>query len=67
MFHNANSIKQFLDSIANGEKELSEIALGTGFGGIIDIKTSPDGFLYVLTFDQEAHGKGKIYLVIHKH
>jgi aldose sugar dehydrogenase len=54
-----------LDSVANGEKELSEVTLGTGFGGITDIMTGPDGFLYVLTFDQESHGQGKIYRIIH--
>ena len=54
-----------LDRVANGEKELSEITIGTGFGGITDIKTGPDGFLYVLTFDQESHGEGKIYQISH--
>jgi aldose sugar dehydrogenase len=24
---------------------------GSGFGGITDIETGPDGFLYVLSFD----------------
>jgi glucose/arabinose dehydrogenase len=52
------------DLVANGDKELSEIAFGTNFGGITDIKTGPDGLLYVLTFDQEAEGKGKIYRIV---
>jgi glucose/arabinose dehydrogenase len=51
------------DRVANGDKELAEIAFGTGFGGITDIKTGPDGLLYVLTFDQEDEGKGKIYRI----
>jgi len=41
-----------LDHVANGEKELSEIKLGRGFGGITDIKTGPVGLLYILTFDE---------------
>lgn len=57
--------QNLLDRVANGEKELSEIIIGTGFGGITDIKTGPDGFLYVLTFDQESHGEGKIYQISH--
>jgi glucose/arabinose dehydrogenase len=57
--------QNLLDHIANGEKELSEIALGTGFGGITDIKTGPDGLLYILTFDQELRGEGKIYRISH--
>ena len=57
--------QNLLDSIANGEKELSEITLGTGFRGITDIKTGPDGFLYILTFDEGAHEEGKIYRISH--
>jgi glucose/arabinose dehydrogenase len=57
--------QNLLDSVANGGKELSEIALGTGFGGITDIKTGPDGLLYILTFDQELRGEGKIYRISH--
>ncbi len=57
--------QNLLDHVANGEKELSEIALGTGFGGITDIKTGPDGLLYILTFDQELRGEGKIYRISH--
>lgn len=57
--------QNLLDSVANGGKELSEISLGTGFGGITDIKTGPDGLLYILTFDEGAHGEGKIYRISH--
>ena len=57
--------QNLLDHVANGEKELSEIILGTGFGGITDIKTGPDGLLYILTFDQELRGEGKIYRISH--
>jgi glucose/arabinose dehydrogenase len=57
--------QNLLDHVANGEKELSEITLGTGFRGITDIKTGPDGFLYILTFDEGADGEGKIYRISH--
>lgn len=51
-----------LDLIAD-EDELNGIVLGTGFAGITDIETGPDGYLYVLTFDQESDGDGKIYRI----
>src|SRR5919108_2542821 len=39
------------DLVVNNEDELSAITFGSGFGGITDIETGPDGFLYVLSFD----------------
>ena len=51
------------DLIVDGEDELNEIVLGTGFGGITDIETGPDGFLYILTFDEESDGNGQIYRI----
>ena len=51
------------DVIADGDEELNEIILGTGFNGITDIETGPDGFLYILTFDEESDGDGKIYRI----
>jgi glucose/arabinose dehydrogenase len=51
------------DLVANGNEELSKITFGAGFKGITDIKTGPDGFLYVLTFDEDADGDGKIYKI----
>lgn len=51
------------DLVADNEKELAAITLGTGFGGITDIETGPDGSLYILTFDQESDGDGKIYKI----
>jgi hypothetical protein len=50
--------------MADNEEQLESITLGTGFGVITDIETGPDGFLYVLTFDQESDGKGKIYKIL---
>lgn len=62
----SNDQKDFSDLISNGKKELSKIVFGTGFKGITDIETGPDGFLYILTFDQESKGKGKIYKITTK-
>ena len=52
------------DLVADNEEEMSEIALGTAFGGITDIETSPEGFLYILTLDRESDGEGKIYRIV---
>jgi aldose sugar dehydrogenase len=51
------------DLIADNEEEVSATALGTAFGGITDIETGPDGFLYILTLDRESDGEGKIYRI----
>jgi aldose sugar dehydrogenase len=51
------------DLVADNEQEMSAIALGTDFGGITDIETGPDGFLYILTLDRESDGEGKIYRI----
>ena len=57
----SNSQIELTDLIADNEEEISAIALGTAFGGITDIETGPDGFLYILTVDRESDGEGKIY------
>jgi len=51
------------DLVADNEQEISAIALGTDFGGITDIETGQDGFLYILTLDRESDGEGKIYRI----
>ena len=51
------------DLIADGEEELNDILWGTGFEGITNIDTGPDGFLYILTFNEESDGDGKIYRI----
>ena len=51
------------DLVADNEQEMSAISLGTDFGGITDIETGPDGFLYILTLDRESDGEGKIYRI----
>jgi aldose sugar dehydrogenase len=63
-FDNSNSNQAGLtDLIADNEEEMSAISLGTAFGGITDIETGPDGFLYILTLDRESDGEGKIYRI----
>lgn len=57
----SNNQIELTDLIADNEEEMSAIALGTAFGGITDIETGLDGFLYILTVDRESDGEGKIY------
>lgn len=52
------------DLVANNDEEISAVTLGTGFTGISDIETGPDGNLYILTFDREAEGQGSLYRVL---
>src|SRR5262249_28131220 len=47
-----------VDLVADNSTELQEVILGTGFGGITDLKVGPDGFLYLLSF-----GLGKIFVI----
>jgi aldose sugar dehydrogenase len=37
------------DLVADNKREVSEVTFATGFGGISDIKTGPEGYLYVLS------------------
>jgi glucose/arabinose dehydrogenase len=47
------------DPVKEGEdSELSSLIWGEGFGRITDIETSPDGLLYILTYED-----GKIYRI----
>ena len=46
------------DLVADSNAEFQEVLLGTGFGGITDLKIGPDGLLYVLSF-----GLGKIFVI----
>lgn len=46
------------DLVADNNTELQELILGTGFGGITDLKVGPDGLLYILSF-----GLGKIFVI----
>jgi aldose sugar dehydrogenase len=51
------------DLVADTEEESSSLILGTGFVGITDIETGPDGLLYVLTHDRET-GDGNLYRIV---
>ena len=46
------------DRVVDNDEELNSILFGQGFAGITDIKTGPDGLLYVLSFDD-----GTIYQI----
>ena len=52
------------DLVADNEEEMSATTLGTAFGGITDLETGPDGFLYILTLDRVSNGEGKIYRIV---
>src|ERR1051325_3071234 len=54
----SNTQPGLLDMVADNRDEISEITFGTGFGGITDIKTGPDGFLYILSY-----GNGSLYRI----
>ncbi len=54
-----NEVGQLVDQVADDNGERSDILFGSGFeGGITDIETGPDGFLYILTF------AGSIYRIL---
>jgi glucose/arabinose dehydrogenase len=47
------------DLVADNNRESSQVIFGTGFGSITDIETGPDGFLYILSYED-----GKIYRIL---
>lgn len=47
------------DSVADSAAEVSAVRFGSGFAGITDIETGPDGNLYVLSYLE-----GKIYRIV---
>jgi aldose sugar dehydrogenase len=52
------------DMIADSDDELSAVTFGTGFTGISEIETGPDGNLYILTYDRENEGQGSLLKII---
>jgi glucose/arabinose dehydrogenase len=52
------------DLVADNDDEMSAVTIGTGFAGITDIETGPDGDLYILTFDRGAEGQGSLYRIM---
>jgi aldose sugar dehydrogenase len=61
----SSSSSGLLDRVADNKAEVAAVTLATAFRGITDIKTGPDGLLYILTFDEKrsSHGEGKIYRI----
>ena len=51
------------DLIATNEDEINSITLGSGFKGITDIETGPDGNLYILTYSRADGGLGALYRI----
>jgi aldose sugar dehydrogenase len=47
------------DLVADDRRESSPITFGANFGRITDIETGPDGFLYILSYDE-----GKLYRIL---
>jgi glucose/arabinose dehydrogenase len=43
------------DLVADNRDEVSAVTFGSGFGGITDIETGPDGYLYILTFGGDLY------------
>jgi glucose/arabinose dehydrogenase len=58
-----SSSSSLLDKVADNKNEVAAVTLATGFRGIADLKTGPDGLLYILTFDEKSRGEGKIYRI----
>ena len=52
------------DKIANNQGELEPILLGENFGKITDLKISPDGYLHVLSFNEDRATIYKITKVL---
>ncbi len=42
------------DFVVDNKNELDAVKFGIGFGSITDVKTGPDGWLYILSFDDGA-------------
>jgi glucose/arabinose dehydrogenase len=59
---NPQSQSGLSDLVADTDEEVTSVTLGTGFVGITDIETGPDGLLYVLTHDRET-GEGNLYKI----
>jgi aldose sugar dehydrogenase len=47
------------DNVVDNNKEVSELIFASGFRGITDIKTGPDGYLYILSYLD-----GKLYRIV---
>jgi glucose/arabinose dehydrogenase len=53
------------DTIVSNPTEMQGVILGHGFGRITDIKTGPDGYLYILSVSRAAASKqGTIFRIL---
>lgn len=50
--------KDLSDFVADNDGELEAVTIGTGFGGITDVETGPDGYLYILSYS------GNVYRIV---
>jgi aldose sugar dehydrogenase len=46
------------DLVADNDREVEAVTIGSGFRGITDIETGPDGYLYILSFG------GNLYRIV---
>jgi aldose sugar dehydrogenase len=51
------------DLVVSTEDEISSITFGSGFKGITDIETGPEGDLYILTYSRADAGEGALYKI----
>jgi glucose/arabinose dehydrogenase len=49
------------DLVADNKDELTKVTFGTDFSRITDIETGPDGFLYILSYED-----GSVYRIVNK-
>ena len=49
--------------VVSTEDEISSITFGSGFKGITDIETGPEGDLYILTYSRADAGEGALYKI----
>jgi glucose/arabinose dehydrogenase len=49
------------DLVVNNKDELTKVTFGTDFGRVTDIETGPDGFLYILSYED-----GRVYRIVNK-
>jgi len=47
-----SSQESLFDKVADNPKEVSQVTLGTGFDVVTDIKTGPDGYLYIVSYSE---------------
>ena len=56
------------DRVADNENERQQLVLGTGFDIITDIKTGPDGYLYISSYSEYSRQHGdntsRIYRIV---